>query len=73
MTSVQFDPTNENYFVSGSVDGKVRIWEIPQCHVVDWTDIKEIITAVCYRQDGKVCFFTIPDCSFIFIELSESE
>lgn len=45
---------DENYFISGSIDGKVRIWAIPGCHVVDWTDITEIVTAVCYRPDGKV-------------------
>ena len=55
VTCVQFNPVDEDYFVSGSIDGKVRIWEIPGCHVVDWTDTREIVTAVCYRPDGKVC------------------
>ncbi|XP_010919285.2 uncharacterized protein [Elaeis guineensis] len=53
VTCVQFNPVDENYFISGSIDGKVRIWEIPGCHVVDWTDTREIVTAVCYRPDGK--------------------
>uniref|UniRef100_A0A7N0VM58 Uncharacterized protein n=1 Tax=Kalanchoe fedtschenkoi TaxID=63787 RepID=A0A7N0VM58_KALFE len=52
VTSVQFNPENEDYFISGSIDGKVRIWEVQGCQVVDWTDTKEIITAVCYRPDG---------------------
>lgn len=47
---------DENYFISGSIDGKVRIWTIANCHVVDWTDIRDIVTAVCYRPDGKVTF-----------------
>jgi WD40 repeat protein len=55
VTCVQFNPANEKYFISGSIDGKVRIWEIPGCQVADWADIKEIITAVCYRQNGQVC------------------
>ena len=46
---------DDNYFISGSIDGKVRIWEIHGCQVVDWTIITEIVTAVCYRPDGKVC------------------
>lgn len=54
VTCVEFNPVDENYFISGSIDGKVRIWAIPGCHVVDWTDITEIVTAVCYRPDGKV-------------------
>ncbi|KAJ6390670.1 hypothetical protein OIU77_024809 [Salix suchowensis] len=53
VTCVQFNPVDENYFISGSIDGKVRIWAIPGCQVVDWTDITEIVTAVCYCPDGK--------------------
>lgn len=53
VTSVQFNPVNENYFMSGSIDGKVRIWNISDCSVVDWADLKDIISAVCYRPDGQ--------------------
>lgn len=58
VTSIQFNPVDDNYFISGSIDGKVRIWAISDCQVVDWTDIREIVTAVSYRPDGKVsrCF-----------------
>ena len=65
VTCVQFNPVDENYFISGSIDGKVRIWAIPGCQVVDWTDITEIVTAVCYCPDGKVCGwppFSAPKC-----------
>ncbi|RWW47004.1 hypothetical protein BHE74_00047036 [Ensete ventricosum] len=54
VTCVQFNPNNEDYFISGSIDGKVRIWEIPRSQVMNWVDVREIITAVCYRPDGKV-------------------
>ncbi|KAK7353385.1 hypothetical protein VNO80_18832 [Phaseolus coccineus] len=53
VTCIQFNPVDDNYFISGSIDGKVRIWAIPDCHVVDWIGIKDIVTAVCYRPDGK--------------------
>nr|UNY85630.1 WD40-containting protein [Zea mays] len=53
VTCVQFNPTNENQFISGSIDGKIRVWDIPRCSVIDWVDIRDIITAVCYRRDGK--------------------
>lgn len=53
VTCVQFNPVDDSYFITGSIDGKVRIWAIPDCHVVDWTDIREIVTAVCYRPDGQ--------------------
>nr|UNY85680.1 WD40-containting protein [Zea mays] len=53
VTCVQFNPTNENQFISGSIDGKIRVWDIPRCSVIDWVDIRDIITAVCCRPDGK--------------------
>ena len=30
VTCVQFNPMDEQYFISGSLDGKVRIWNIPR-------------------------------------------
>lgn len=54
VTSVDFNPLDDNYFISGSIDGKVRIWEVRRCRVVDYIDIREIVTAVSYRPDGKV-------------------
>ncbi|CAN6285963.1 unnamed protein product [Urochloa humidicola] len=53
VTCIQFKPTNDDYFISGCIDGMVRIWDVPRCQVVDWADSKEIVTAVCYRPDGK--------------------
>ncbi|KAM1407542.1 hypothetical protein ACFX2F_002107 [Malus domestica] len=53
VTSVQFNPVDENYFISGSIDGKVRIWGISCCQVVDWSDIRDIVTVVCYYPDGQ--------------------
>lgn len=54
VTCVNFNPVDANYFISGSIDGKVRIWEIVGCKVVDYIDTREIVTAVCYRPNGKV-------------------
>ncbi|KAJ3680150.1 hypothetical protein LUZ60_016428 [Juncus effusus] len=53
VTCVQFDPKNEDNFISGSIDGKIRVWAMKSCHVSDWTDVREIVTAVCYRPDGN--------------------
>jgi WD40 repeat protein len=54
VTCVDFNPVDDNYFISGSIDGKVRIWETVGCKVVDYIDTREIVTAACYRPDGKV-------------------
>lgn len=48
-----FNPVDDNYFISGSIDGKVRIWDVSRFRVVDYTDIREIVTALCYRPDAK--------------------
>ncbi|KAF2315190.1 hypothetical protein GH714_038383 [Hevea brasiliensis] len=49
-----FNPMDDDSFISGSIDGKVLIWAIPGCQVIDCNDITEIVAAVCYRPDGKV-------------------
>ncbi|CAH2080256.1 unnamed protein product [Thlaspi arvense] len=53
VTCVAFNPVDDNYFMSGSIDGKVRIWDVSRFRVVDYTDIREIVTALCYRPDAK--------------------
>lgn len=54
VTCVAFNPVDDNYFISGSIDGKVRIWDVYRSRVVDYTDIRDIVTAMCYCPDAKV-------------------
>lgn len=68
VTCAQFNPVDDNFFISGSIDGIVRIWEVLGCQVVDWIDIKEIVTAICYHPDGKVVF----QSAFAFLSLISS-
>ncbi|KAL2342937.1 hypothetical protein Fmac_004222 [Flemingia macrophylla] len=53
VTCIQFNPVDENYFISGSIDGKVRIWGIREERVIDWADIRDVISAISYQPDGK--------------------
>ncbi|CAA3006916.1 WD repeat-containing 44 [Olea europaea subsp. europaea] len=53
VTCIQFNPVDDRYFISGSLDGKVRIWSIPDHQVVDWSDLHEMVTAACYTPDGQ--------------------
>ncbi|CAI9774197.1 unnamed protein product [Fraxinus pennsylvanica] len=76
VTCIQFNPVNDDYFISGSIDGKVRIWTVSGCQVVNWTEIRDIVTAVSYRPDGQggiigsitgMChFFKISDNNYHF-------
>ncbi|KAL5649781.1 hypothetical protein ACJX0J_040590, partial [Zea mays] len=53
VTCVQFNPIDEKYFMSGSLDGKVRIWDVLDKRVTGWTYTRTIITALSYQSDGK--------------------
>ncbi|EPS61764.1 hypothetical protein M569_13028, partial [Genlisea aurea] len=53
VTCVEFNPVNDNHFISGSIDGKLRIWEVESGRVIDWIDIREIVTAICYSPNGQ--------------------
>ncbi|KAL1545942.1 WD repeat-containing protein 44-like isoform X2 [Salvia divinorum] len=53
VTCIQFNPVVDNHFISGSLDGKLRIWSVPDRQVVDWTDVHEMLTAAAYTPDGQ--------------------
>ncbi|XP_019199701.1 PREDICTED: WD repeat-containing protein YMR102C-like [Ipomoea nil] len=53
VTCIQFNPVDENFFISGSIDGKVRIWRVTEKRVSDWADVEDIVSAICYQPNGK--------------------
>nr|CAB3491148.1 unnamed protein product [Digitaria exilis] len=53
VTCVQFNPVDDDYFISGLLDCKVRIWSVPDRQVVDWSDVSDMVTAACYTPDGQ--------------------
>lgn len=59
VTCIQFNPVVDNHFISGSLDGKLRIWSVPDRQVVDWTDVHEMVTAAVYTPDGLVTYSTM--------------
>ncbi|CAD5113149.1 DgyrCDS2340 [Dimorphilus gyrociliatus] len=51
VSSISFHPKDDRYFISGSLDGKLRLWNIPEKKVALWNEIQgvskfAIITAV---------------------------
>lgn len=58
VTCIQFNPLDDAHFISGSLDRKVRIWSVEKNIVVNWVDTRNIITAISYQADGKVCLLS---------------
>ena len=53
VTAIDFHPTDDKLFVSGSIDGKVRLWNVPEQRVASWQDVHDMVTAVGYSRDGR--------------------
>ncbi|CAN0840875.1 Uncharacterized WD repeat-containing protein C3H5.08c [Linum grandiflorum] len=73
VTCVHFNPVNQDYFISGCIDGKVRIWEVSGCQVVDYKDIGEIVTAVAYRPSGEEALVGTMTGNCLFYEISDNK
>ena len=63
---------DDRYFISGSMDGKIRLWHIPEKKVALWNEVEQVkfITAITFVRNGKFvvvgtyngrCFFYSTD------------
>lgn len=41
VTAIAFHPRDDRYFLSGSLDGKLRLWNIPDKKVALWNEASE--------------------------------
>lgn len=53
VTSIQFHPRDDRFFLAGSLDTKLRLWSIPDKSVAFVTAVPDMITAVAFTPDGK--------------------
>ncbi|CAN7996526.1 unnamed protein product [Ixodes hexagonus] len=56
VTAIAFHPKDDRYFLSGSLDGKLRLWNIPDKKVALWNELDgqtKLITAANFCQNGK--------------------
>ena len=53
VTSIQFHPRDDRFFLAGSLDSKLRLWSIPDKSVGFWNQVPDMITAVAFTPDGK--------------------
>jgi len=53
VTSIQFHPRDDRFFLAGSLDAKLRLWSIPDKNVAYWAQVPDMVTAVAFTPDGK--------------------
>lgn len=54
VSSVDFHPTDDRFFVTGGLDGKLRLWNISARRVQSISDVPGVITAVAFSSSGSV-------------------
>lgn len=64
-------PQDDRYFLSGSLDGKLRLWNIPDKKVALWNEVDgqtRLITAANFCQNGKYAVIGTYDGRCIFYD-----
>ena len=57
VTAICFHPRNDQFFLSGSLDGKLRLWNIPDKKVALWNEVEgsaKLITTANFIQVSQV-------------------
>lgn len=71
VTAIAFHPKDDRYFLSGSLDGKLRLWNIPDKRVALWNEIDgptKLITAANFIQNGRFSVIGTYDGRCIFYD-----
>ncbi|EAW13096.1 WD40 repeat domain-containing protein [Aspergillus clavatus NRRL 1] len=53
VTSIQFHPRDDRFFLAGSLDTKLRLWSIPDKNVAFVATVPDMITSVAFTPDGR--------------------
>lgn len=54
VTSVEFHPCFEHFFLSGCFDKKIRVWNIRDGRVQEWQQAPDMVTAAKFSLDGQM-------------------
>ncbi|XP_052214774.1 WD repeat-containing protein 44-like isoform X2 [Dreissena polymorpha] len=68
VTAIVFHPRDDRYFLSGSLDGKLRLWNIPDKKVTMWNEVENnsLITTANFCHNGKFAVVGTYDGKCIF-------
>lgn len=68
VTAIAFLPKDDRYFLSGSLDGKLRLWNIPEKKVAIWNEVDggKLITALTIARNGKFAIVGTYDGRCVF-------
>lgn len=53
VTSIQFHPRDDRFFLAGSLDTKLRLWSIPDKTMAFVTTVPDMVTSVAFTPDGR--------------------
>ena len=53
VTSIQFHPRDDRFFLAGSLDTKLRLWSIPDKSIAFVATVPDMVTAVAFTPDGR--------------------
>lgn len=70
VTSIQFHPRDDRFFLAGSLDTKLRLWSIPDKNVAFVTTVPDMITAVSFTPDGR---FSMAGCLNGLLNIYDTE
>ncbi|KAF4119822.1 WD repeat-containing protein 44 [Geosmithia morbida] len=75
VTSIAFHPTDDRFFLAGSLDAQLRLWSITEKSVPYSAETSEFITAVGFTPDGKtaICGSLSGMCTFYNTEGLEAQ
>ncbi|KAI8498978.1 WD repeat-containing protein 44 [Branchiostoma belcheri] len=71
VTAIAFHPRDDRYFLSGSLDGKLRLWNIPDKKVALWNELDgdiKLITAANFCENGRFAVVGTYDGRCIFFD-----
>ncbi|TKY90282.1 hypothetical protein EX895_000280 [Sporisorium graminicola] len=72
VSSVDFHPADDRYFVTGGLDGKLRLWNITARRVHSTHDVHGFITAVAFSSSGAAVFVGTRSGSLLAFECTDT-